>query len=344
MSAQMPLRVCVVGCGDMGAKHAARWANVPGAKVVAVADIRPERAQALTAAHGLDRSYTDFRPAIRESDCNVVSVCVPTSRHAEVSCFAAEQGRHVLCEKPMALTLAQADAMIETAKRSGVKLGVGFMRQYSPITATLRDWLSAGRLGRPAFYHAADVREIRPKREMHDAQINGGPVLDMGVHLFDIWRTIFASEPVSVSAQGMKLGQARPELAHIADIAYDTAAVSVHFQSGDVGVFVVCWGLPPGATPPGSADRIFGPKGLLEISYGIQQQTLRFLREGGAWETIAEAYVDMYQAEIDHFARCVRDDLDPLAGGNAGKHALQIALAALQAIATPPDPSPEFSI
>ncbi len=333
-SISTPLRVCVVGCGMMGAIHAQRWNALPEARVVAVADIKPERAGRLAAACGLDRWYTDYREAVGRDDVNVVSICIPTYLHAEVAVFAAQRGKHVLAEKPMALTLEGADTMMEAAARHGIKLGIGFMRPYSPVAEQVRGWLAAGHLGRPLAYHALDARELRPKREMHDAEANGGPVIDMGVHLFDGWPRLFAAEPVEVFAVGHKLAAGRPEIAHIRQVAVDTATVVVRYASGDTGTFVCCWGLPPGATPTNGPDVIFGPRGALYLTYGIAHQEARWLRERGEWETIAVSDEDMYQREIASFARCILEDREPVAGAAAGRAALRVALAAVASIQT----------
>jgi predicted dehydrogenase len=318
----------------MGTTHAQRWNALPNAAVVAVVDIRPDRAERLAGTCGLDRWYSDYREAVSRDDVNVVSVCIPTCLHAEVSVFAAEHGKHVLAEKPMALTLAAADAMSEAAARHGVKLGIGFMRPYSPVMEQVCAWLAEGKLGRPLAYHALDARELRPKREMHDAHANGGPVIDMGVHLFDGWARLFAAEPVVVFAVGHKLAAGRPEIGHIRAVAVDTATVVVRYASGDTGTFVCSWGLPPGVVPPGGPDVIFGPAGALHLTYAATHQEARWLREGGAWETIAVCDEDMYQREIASFARCILEERPPLAGAAAGRAALRVALAALESMQT----------
>jgi UDP-N-acetylglucosamine 3-dehydrogenase len=324
------LGVCIVGCGDMGTKHAARWARLPEAEVVAVVDIARDRAEALARAYHLDTVHTDYRPTVTLPGVDVVSVCVPTSHHADVSIFAAEHGRHVLCEKPMALTLGQGKAMMAAARRHGIKLGLGFMRRHSPVVPVLREWLAAGNLGRPVLYHAIDTRKIRPKREMHDAEINGGPIVDMGVHLFDLWPAIFDSEPIAVFASGLKLGRDRPQLAHIQNIAYDTATIQVRYGSGDIGTFVVSWGLPPAVNPDNVPDQIMGPKGLARIVYGQAHQQADVLGENGVWETISSSRKDMYQLEIARFAEWVLKDRPFPATGEEGMASLRVALAALE--------------
>lgn len=328
------LGVCIVGSGDMGAKHAERWSKLPEAELVAVVDIIEARASALARIHNLESAFDDYRPAVSLPEVDVVSVCVPTGSHPEVAIFAANQGKHILCEKPIALTLAEVEAMTAAAQANHIKLGLGFMRRYSSITDDLKAWLARGELGRPVMYHAVDVREIRPKLEMHDAQANGGPVIDMGVHLFDGWGCIFDSPPVEVYAQGLKLAQGRRELAHIQEIAYDTASIVVRYASGDIGTFVVSWGLPPGVTPPARPDHIFGPAGMAEVAYGITRQEVRVRRTGAEPEPLFSSDQDMYQLEISDFARAILEDRSPLTTAADGQRSLRVALAALESIRT----------
>lgn len=328
------LGVCVVGCGAMGTVHGECWRQVPEAQIVAVVDIEQDRAEKMARAHNLGTWYADYRAAVILDEVDVVSVCIPTSFHSDAAVLAASYGKHVISEKPIALTLRDADAMIDAARQNGVKLGVGFMRRHSPVLPELRKWLAEGQLGRPVMYHASDVRQIRPKLEMHDAHMNGGPVIDMGVHLFDLWTYIFDSEPVAVFAQGIKLAEHRPEIAHIQEIAYDTATILVRYASGDIGTFVVSWGLPPGVTPSPVPDQILGPEGAAQAMYAGSSQQVQVMREGRGWETLFTSDQNMYQLEIARFARCILEDRPFPATGEDGKAALRVALAALDSIKT----------
>ena len=347
---QSPLGVCIVGCGFMGSKHAESWTLVPEAKIVAVVDILEDRAQRLADLYGLERYYTDFRQAIDLPEVQVVSVCIPTYLHADAAIYAAERGKQVLSEKPIALHVAQAEAMIAAAAEHRVRLGVGFMRRHSPVIHDLRNYLASGKLGRPVMANASDIREIRPKIEMHDAYANGGPVIDMVVHQIDEWAYIFDSEPVSVYAQGFKLAAGRPELeSRVKELAHDTATVVVHYDSGDVGTFVVSWGLPYGVNPPGVPEQIYGPKGLAEISFGqahqhfwvmqstsqsADHQEMRVKTDENGWQVVSSSDENMYHREIANFARCLLQDEPLPVTGADGLRALKTARAALESVRT----------
>jgi len=331
---EKPVRVCIVGCGYMGNIHADCWSHVPEAQVVAVVDIIEERARLLGGKFGLERFYMNYREAIDLPQVNVVSVCIPTCLHADASIYAMQRGKHVLSEKPIALELEQADAMNATACQSGVKFSVGLMRSHSPVLAELNAWLENGRSNHPVIYWASDIREIRPKREMHDQHANGGPVIDMGVHLYATWLELFNSPAREVYAQGFTFAGDRPELAHIHEKAVDSASVSVRFESGDVGNFLVTWGMPPGVVPPVMPEVVLTANGVLNVTFNGNHQEARFQREGGEWETIATCDENMYQRQIDDFAAAIMQDRAPLVNGQQGRAALQVSLAALESIRT----------
>ncbi len=322
-----------MGCGFMGQTHARGWQAVPEASVVVVVDLQLARAQALARQLACDYE-TDYEKALARADVDVVSVCIPTYLHAEASIAAAQSGKHILCEKPIALTLEDADEMIAAAKQNQVKLGLGFMRRHTPVVADLKTRLSEGELGRPVLYHASDVRELRPKREMHDARANGGPVIDMAVHLIDLWNTIFDARPLSVAAQGLNIGQDRPEIGHIAAKAIDTATILVKYASGDIGTFVVSWGLPAKVNPDQHHDQIYAPNGLVELYFSGSQQEVRIMRENGVWQTASISHEDMYCNQTQAFADWVLHDTPFPAQGEDGRLALQVALAALESIQT----------
>jgi predicted dehydrogenase len=328
------LGVCIVGCGFMGSVHAERWQANSNARIVAVVDKLDDRAEKLANLYKLDTYYHDYKEAIALPGVDIVSVCIPTCLHPEVTIAAADLGKHVLCEKPIALSLDEADKMIAAGERNGVKLGLGFMRRFSPVLADLRAYLEAGNLGRPAMYTAFDIREMRPKLEMHDASANGGPVIDMAVHLLDLWAYIFDSQPVEVFAQGLTLAENRPELINIAEAAIDTATIVVRYASGDIGTFVVSWGLPSKVNPEGRPDQIYGPQGLGEIYYIMNKQEFRVMKKGGVWETASISHEDMYQNQINDFAQSILEDKPLSVSALDGKRALMSALAACDAIRT----------
>ena len=324
------LGVCVVGAGMMGQNHTRAWAGVPEARLVAVADVDLERAQALKQDHGFERLYADYREALDSADVDVVSVCVPAYYHPEVTIFAAERGKHVLCEKPIALSVERAQAMIAAARSNDVRLGIGFQLRHLQTTREIRRLLREQAIGRPVMWAYSYPMSIRPKAAMHDMlRGNGGPVVDFCPHRFDLWRTCFESEPVQVQAQVLTFASGRPEFAGIEQFAPDTVSLMVRYQSGDIGSITITWGLPPGVSGQSQAE-IWGAKGLIQA--GTDQ--LRLLTEGRDEVTLGpygqDPMTEAMQLQAQSFARAVTEGTEPTVTGEDGLAALRVSLAAIR--------------
>jgi len=321
------LGIAVIGAGDMGTSHTIGWSTLENARLVAVADLIEERARGLKEKYGFETWTRDYREAIDRGDVGVVSVCTPACYHPEVTVFAAERGKHVLCEKPIALTLEAADEMIEACKRNRVFLEIGFQRRYMESSMRLAELLQGGAIGRPVMFTDHSGAEIRPKRAMHDMREgNGGPIIDTCCHIFDLWRLIFDAEPIRVTARGFTFAKGRPELSHIRKLAPDTGALIVEHSSGDLGVMTITWGLPPGLNIRSYTD-ILGPKGV--IFPGFNQILIR--REGEE-EKIDLVPMDAKAAQVHYFAKVVSGEAELKVKGENGRIALRVSLAALKSM------------
>jgi len=324
------MNVCVVGAGDLGTAHAHSWRDHAGARVVAIADVDLSRAEKLAAEFDGALATTDYKEAVSRDGVEAVSVCVPAYYHPEVAIFAAEHGRHVLTEKPIALTLEGADRMIEAANTNGVKMAVGMQRRHSEIAKAAAEYVQGGGLGRPVMAWLHSAIRFRWKIAMHDAERgNGGPIVDIGVHYYDLWRMIFGSDPVRVGASGITIARDRPELASIATKAIDAASLWVEYASGDVGAMLLCWGLPPGVETR-AGEHLLGPKGMLQF----KGKALVHTGEEGKEVLRREFTDDMRQTLTQHFAKCIREGGDPYPSAEDGRMALKVARAALDAIET----------
>ena len=321
------LGVAIIGCGARGTTHAQSWAKLGNVAIRTVRDLIPERAETLAERHGTE-VCDDYRKAIDRPDVDIVSVCTPTDFHPEATIFAAECGKHVLCEKPMALSLDEGRRMMDAAERNGVKLTFSFQNQYSQATDRLRDLMDAGEIGRPVMARQLSCAEIRPKLAMHDRRGNNGPIVDSACHTYTLWRHIFRSEPVRVQAGGLTLAANSDVLAGIEQVAVDTATLIITFASGDIGVFSTTWGLPRG-TKSSSSDDILGPGGMIvpgrnaiKVIKGAEETEIGGLVRGGD------------DAQVAAFLECVRQDTQPHNTARDAYIALQISLAALESIET----------
>ena len=315
----------------MGGQHAAGWRAVEEAHLIAVADVDAGRAGRFVEEYGFATWSTDYREMIALDEVDVVSVCTPAFYHPEVAVFTAQHGKHILCEKPIALTLEGADRMIETARSHSVKLSIGFQLRRSKRTEELRKLIQGGEIGRPVMFRrnaSAPIRTIVGKPAMHDMRRgNGGPVVDICCHFFDLLRVILNAEPVWVTARGFTFAKGRKELREIEEVAPDTAAIIVEYSSGDLGVMTITWGLPPGAQG-GNMEDILGPEGAIVLT----SDKVSVIKEGGETREIGSPGENEKTKEIRDFARAILEDVEPDVTGEDGRIALRVSLAALESI------------
>ena len=323
------LGICVLGAGDMGNAHLTAWAKVEGARLVAVADADGSRARTAAEKHSVAGWFTDIREAIAQDGIDIVSVCLPTCFHRDASEAALRAGKDVLCEKPIALTVADAQAMIDCREETGRKLGIAFCKRHLGQLAKLRELLAEGALGRPVMYRMNGGMEIRFKPWIMDRNGGGGPIVDLCCHYFDQWRWVFGADPVRVMAMGMTFAQGAEELPGV-DVQTDTATLCVEYASGDVGVISLSWGLPRGTSAPGP-EQVLGPGGVVTIE-GFR--SLKLTRKGTEEQTFGDFDADLYGLQASAFAQAVREDRPPVTGAEDGLMALKVSLAVLESIET----------
>ena len=320
------LGILVIGAGDMGARHVQGWAAA-GARVVAVCDADVKRAEAIAAPFGAE-AHAAPDALLDRADVHAVSVCTPTSTHAPFTVQALLAGKHVLCEKPAALTLSDAERMSEAAEKSGCELRIGFMRRFDPAYKQLLE-LHA-RIGGPVLAQATIAAGIRPKRLMHDARANGGPIIDMCCHVFNLWGELFGAQPETVSARGYTFSESKSELAGIEYKALDSAQITLEYANGTVGQVQVSWGLPSGVEPT-ERHTYMGPDGLLTVNWN---ETMTLHDAGGVtpWQTDG---TDPWRAEIAQFySELTQNAPRRVASLEDGIDALRVSLAVLESVRT----------
>ena len=330
-------RVCIVGTGARGNAHATAWAASGEAEVAAVVDVLEDRAQELAAAFEAPLVFTDYREAVQRDDIDVVSICTPAFYHEEVTIFAAEHGKHMLSEKPIAMRLDQADRMIATLKATGVVFVINFQSRFGDAPAAVRQAMRDRALGSPVMFRMHSATHIRPKLAMHDMDRgNGGPLNDFMTHYFDYWRWLTGTNPVRVSAHGFTLAKDRPEIAHFANKAPDTATVALEYGSGDLAAFSISWGLPPGVQPQGRIDDILGPPGALTPSR--PRDGFKILREGGASEEFGPYGGDSQLLLTQHAIRAIRGEEPVQASAEDARIALAVTWAIYESLQQNGDP------
>lgn len=224
----------MVGTGTMGAQHAAAFAAIPGVAIVGVVSASPARAKAFARTHRT-AAFPSLPAALRAARPDALVICAPTPLHRAMVEQAARAGVHVLCEKPMARTLREAEAMLKAARRGGITLMVGHVLRYFPEFQLLRRLAQGGELGNPAVLRLARGGKWPEGRSdwYADQKRSGGPLLDLLIHDFD-WLRWTLGPAVRVHArQTVTARGANPNA---------FALTLVRFKSGPIAHVEGSWG------------------------------------------------------------------------------------------------------
>lgn len=192
-----PLRAALVGAGEIGQLRAQAVAQTPGLTLAVVADAIKERAESVAQEWGVDLS-TEPLVTVQRSDIDLVIVSTPPDRHAEIAIAAANAGKHVLCEKPLAHTIADAERMCEAAEVNGVLLKTGFNHRYFPAMTAARLLIDEGKIGEvigvKAFAGHAGGEEFGHAWVHNGSVTGGGSLIDNGIHILDLTRFFLGEE------------------------------------------------------------------------------------------------------------------------------------------------------
>jgi predicted dehydrogenase len=204
---------------------------VPQARLVGIADLDIDAARSLAAQVGAPPAFGSIDALLETPGLDAVLIATSSSQHLAAIKRAANAGKDILCEKPIALTLADTDEAIDAAARAGVRLQVGFMRRWEPEYVRAKTRLESGAYGRPMLFKSLQFDPEPPPLAFADAAVSGGIMIDMGIHEFDLARWLMADEVIEVHAYGSSY--AHPTLASVSDV--DSAVVNLRFASGATG-------------------------------------------------------------------------------------------------------------
>lgn len=318
---QTPIGIGVIGCGGIAREaHLPNYAANSLAKLVAVADINEARAKEMAERFQVPHVYTDYREMLQREDIQAVSVCTPNYLHGEQTIAAAKAGKHILCEKPMALSLGEAQMMIEAANKAGVQLMVGFTHRFHFFNQKAKELLADGAIGRPytirvRFAHRGPYTSWVAQTDwfFDSKRAGGGAVLDMGIHALDIIRYVLGAEVRTISANLATFAQ------DIQD--EDTALINLEMSNGSLGYIETGWHSWPGAL----GLEIYGSKGSMIVDY---QTPLRLWTQEKGWEEFKDFPIGGgWPAEVNYFLDALSKDEKVSPNGEDGLISLRSALA-----------------
>jgi len=320
-----PLGVGLIGAGKIGRVHARNLAErLSGARLVAVADPEAGAASAIADRLGAGAVCAAPEELLAHEAVEAVVIASPTPTHADLIHAAAASGKHVFCEKPIALDLAVIDAALGAVARAGITLQVGFQRRFDRSFRQARDLVAAGRIGRPRLVRVTS-RDPQPGPIQYLRE-SGGLFMDMTIHDFDVARFLIADEVDEVTALGTVLVD--PAIGTEANDV-DTAIVTLRYASGALGVIDNCRQATYGYD---QRAEVFGSEGAVMVGNEELDRTTLVTADGARnanpkpWFT--DRYADAYAAEMQAFVDAVRSGRPAEVGGEDGRAPVAIALAA----------------
>jgi predicted dehydrogenase len=306
--------------------HAYAYAEIlrrlPDAELVAIADDDEARGREAAARFGAE-FVAGWREAAARDDVDAVVICSENARHAEMTIAAAEAGKHVLCEKPLATSMEDAQAMIDACARAGVKLQTAFPVRFSAPAVAFREAIRAGRVGTPLAVIARNPGTCPMSWFVDPDLAGGGAVMDHTVHVIDVLRHIFDAEVTEVYAEADT---------RIYDIPVDdTGLVMFRMSNGLRGSLDTSWSRPKNWPTWGGVEiEVIGEKGALKLD--AFNDTLEIAEIDGPtyrWQSVEHSGdPEMVAAFID----AVRHDRPVQVSGEDGMRAMQVALAAYESV------------
>ncbi len=319
--------VGVIGVGYMGEKHVSAYEGIERAKVAAICDVDERRAKWVAQKHGVKAAYTDYRDLLARDDVVAVSVCTPDQLHLDPVTAAAEAGKHILLEKPIATTLEDANRIITSARKNHVLLMVGHILRFDPRYAKAKSAIEAGDLGEVVSVWARRENTINALVKLaHRVSVT----LFLGVHDIDIMRWFTASDVKRVYGEATwKVGGS------LGKPMEDHVFATLRFVNGVIGGLEVGWILPSTHTGLDARAEVIGTKGMIAID--AMHGGLTMCGEKGLKHPDTVHYPEVrgvtfgdLKEELSHFLICVEKGLKPLTTGEDGRAALEIALAILK--------------
>ena len=320
------IRVAIIGPGGISQAHGRGYLkHADKIKVVALCDINAEnmkkRAQQLG---GVDRQFDDWKKMLKDlkDQIDAVDICLPHHLHAPAILDSAAAGKHIICEKPMCMSLKEADAIAKAVEKAGIAYMSAHIQLFMPVVREAKRMIEAGELGRIYWLRSQDCFIVAGSRQKWAWRADikcqgGGELIDTGYHPTYRMLHLIGAEPVDVKAQ---MGRLNNEID-----GEDMASVSLRFANGAIGEIFTSWAinLPHDSYQIhviGEKGEIFGSNDTLYVKpKGYQQPARRDFTP-----------VDTFEAEIGHFAECLRDGKRPMHSVEEGRQVLDVILKAAQ--------------
>jgi len=326
--------IAVIGSGRAGMIHAKNFAaGIDGARLVAMADPVEAARNAALAELGIERGYATYQEVLEDDSVDAIVVVTPTVYHKDIVIAAAKAGKHVLCEKPMAMTTAECESMVAACDEARIKLQIGFMRRFDRNFIQAKEAVDAGKIGDVVLVKSNTRGPSVPQPWMYDIAKSNGPLAEVNSHDIDTVRWFTGSDFKEVYAIA---GNYRcPEAKASFPDFYDNVLMSIRFANGMQGSI-------DGAVSVGYAYdarlEVLGTKGVLFVG-SLEDSNVIVCSTGAemlkpavkSWRTL---FIEAYKNEDTAFIQCIREDSEPRVTGRDGLEAVKAVNAGNKSIVT----------
>lgn len=324
------LGVGVVGVGSIGSLHAENLGEkIPPADLVAISDVNVELANQIARRLGVKNVYSDYQKILEDKNVEALVLAVPTFLKHKMIIQAARAGKHVFVEKPLALSLEEADDVIEETRNGNVKLQVGYQRRFDHAYVRVERSIGAGEIGRLLLVRSwTRDPPADPQGWSIDPKLSGGIWLDTCSHDFDTICFLTKSRVVSVYAKGANLvyDQLKPHG------GFDNVLVTLELDNGALAQIDSCgyttYGYDAGVEVLGTGGAAFVRMGRNSPADIVSKTSIA----QDLPQTYQERFSQAYHDELVDFVNCVLENREPRVAGKHGRDAVQIGLAASQSI------------
>jgi myo-inositol 2-dehydrogenase / D-chiro-inositol 1-dehydrogenase len=328
-------KVAILGAGFISEIHLESYHRfIPEAEVVAVYARNADKAKEFAAKHHIPKWYTDVDTLIKESDCEIVDICLPNFLHADACIKAAKAGKHIIIEKPLAVTLEEADAMIYACKKANVKLMYAEELCFAPKYERVRHLVKEGAVGEVYMLKQSEKHSGPHTDWFYDINLAGGGVLmDMGCHAMEWFRWMLGNAKAKSVYASMNTVYHKDRTK-----GEDNSVVIIEFENGVTAVAENSW-----AKHGGMDDRseVHGTGGVIYADLFMGNSAISYSKHGygyamekadttvgWSFTVFEEVFNQGYPHELKHFVDCVRNNKEPLVTGEDGRVVLEILYAA----------------
>ena len=327
------IRICMVGAGRVGKVHSRSITrHLPSGQVVALVDPVPEVLQATASEFEIEASFDSLERALESVAFDAVVITTPTFTHKSLALLAAENGKHVFLEKPMALNLGECDDILAGVQHAGVMLQLGFMRRFDPEFLAAAKRIEAGEIGRPMMIKTLTHGPGLPPAWARDLKTSNGMLAEVNSHDWDSVRWLMGSDYERVYAEVANF-KGKANNVNTPNF-YDNALVNIRLESGGLGLIS---GICPCGYGYDARVEIYGEKGIMQIGE-MQGQAVVVCtdRDQGLispiFRTWPERFEWAYIYEMEHFIQSIQNDTVPRVGGMEGRWAVAGVLAATRSL------------